>query len=151
MHRKPAPESMKDPLAGYLGLIRTGHECRGEDTCSPAIVGEKAAERSLLALRTVRWRRAAGNRGLSRRLLLLHLHLPLLHLLQHLLGSLHTLLRPGGRLFRFDGVLVGVLIGILFWGFGVGTVRGNISGLLLWRRNISGLSHDGLSRLPLRI
>ena len=51
---------------------------------------------------------------MARRLLLLHLHLSLLHLLQHLLWSLHASLVCIGLLFGWHHRLIRILVGIIF-------------------------------------
>ena len=57
-------------------------------------------------------------------LLLLHLQLPLLHLLQHLLRSFWCrLVRSGSWLFRLSGGLILAVIGVFVRSVGVGSFR----------------------------
>ena len=84
--------------------------------------------RLLLWLWCPLWHRHAWRWRVSPRLsglLLLHLQLPLLHFLQHLLRSLHCgLVRRDSRgLFRVCSTLVRNIVGGIVWGIGIGGIR----------------------------
>ncbi len=62
-------------------------------------------------------------------LLLLHLKLALLHFLQHLLRSSYSGLLRRGRLFRFRGSLILIIVGVFFLRVGLGSFRSDLRGL----------------------
>src|SRR5258708_975187 len=62
-------------------------------------------------------------------LLLLHLQLALLHFLQHLLRSSHARLLLRGRLFRFRGDLILIIVGVFFLRVRLGSFRSDLRGL----------------------
>src|ERR1700680_3741887 len=80
-------------------------------------------------------RKRHAGRGVNPRLaglllLLLHLQLPLLHLLQHLLRSFYPrLLRRSRLLFRLGRGLVGSIVGGVIGGIGIGSFRRSVRNL----------------------